>query len=587
MDLEKLATSAVINTISSTDLLSAFINEGDKEPSWDGNIYIYENASKKKTGIKKVPVQVKGTKNDNQEKNEINYAIKVSDLQNYLTDGGVAFFVVYVSSDGKRNKVYYAGLVPVKLILLLENHKDAKSISVPLQVFPDDNDLKVEVLQSFYTNMKKQTSFSHSKLLSLEELEKQGVLESITFSTCGKGVDRDNFPKYLLRKDLYLYANIKGSIIPQPLREIPTDLHISTEQKASVTINGEPFFDTVRKTYSKNGLEISIGHSCSLYLPEENGHCRISFKPTTLLKYAAKDREFLLAFLKSNAIEINGFKLCFQPDEPYSEERIVQLEQEVQRTKDVISVFDLLHIDTNYDLLQMSKEDLKHTEQFVQSLVYQEPLTDVNPEILPCAKVNYIGKKILIAAQEIGENQYKIFPFPSMPMEIYFEGPNGKHLPTSKYVLLKADDFLEIENLDVADLVESYFAFQEEYIYENANQTVLSLLKAYDKSNSSRKELLEAAAKLMRWVFQHNQSETTYLLNMMQIKKRQGCLEDEDRKRLLLIAEDSENCEIIRAAAFLLIGDQFAYEFHLRKASHEEMEEFKTWPIYHLSVNVF
>ncbi|WP_288554428.1 DUF4365 domain-containing protein [uncultured Levyella sp.] len=587
MDLEKLATSAVINSISSTDLLSAFINEGDKEPSWDGNIYIYENASKNKAGIKKVPVQVKGTKNDNQEKNEINYAIKVLDLQNYLTDGGVAFFVVYVSSDGKRNKIYYAGLAPVKLILLLENHKDAKSISVSLKVFPDDSDLKVEVLQSFYTNMKKQTSFSHSKLLSLEELEKQGALESITFSTSGKGLNRHNFPKYLLRKDLYLYANIKGSIIPQPLREMPTDLHISTEQKASVTINGAPFYHTVQKTYSKNGLEISIGQSCNLFLPEENGYCRISFKPTTLLKYAVKDREFLLAFLRSNAVEINGHKINFQSDEPYSEERIVQLEQEVQRTKDVISVFDLLHIDTNYDLSQMSKEDIKHTEQFVQSLVYQEPLTDVNPEIVPCAKVNYIGKKILIGAQEIGENQYKIFPFPSLPIEIYFEGENGKRLLTSKYVILKTDDFLEIENLDVADLVESYFAFQEEYIFENANQTVLSLLQAYDKSNSSRRELLEAAGKLMRWVFLHNKSETTYLLNMLQIKKRQGCLEDEDRKRLFLIAEDSKNREIVRAAAFLLIDDQFAYEMHLKKASPEEMEEFKTWPIYHFSIPVF
>lgn len=585
MDLEKLATSAVINSISSTDLLSAFINEGDKEPSWDGNIYIYENASKNKAGIKKVPVQVKGTKNDNQEKNEIKYAIKVLDLQNYLTDGGVAFFVVYVSSDGKRNKIYYAGLAPVKLILLLENHRDAKSISVSLQVFPDDNDLKVEVLQSFYTNMKKQTSFSHSKLLSLEELEKQGVLESITFSTSGKGLNRHNFPKYLLRKDLYLYANIKGSSIPQPLREIPTNIHISTEETLSVTINGELFFDTVRKTSSKNGVEILIGQGCSLYFSENNENCHINFKPTTLLKYAVKDREFLLAFLSANAIEFDGHKLNFQPDEPYSEEMIVQLKQEVRRIKDIISVFNLLHIDTNYDLSQMSGEDLKLTTQFVKSLVYQETLSDLNPKVLPYAKVDYIGKKILIGVQEIGENKYKIFPFPSMPVEVYFEGQNRKHFPTSKYVILKADDFLEIENLDMTDLVESYFAFQEKYIYENANLTVLSLLKAYDKSNSSRRELLEAAEKLMRWILSNNDSETTYFLNMMQIKKRKGNLENKDRKKLLLIADDSKNPEIVRAAAFLLIDYQDAFELHLEKASHEEMEEFKTWPIYHFVTN--
>lgn len=60
MDIERLATSAVVDSISLTDVLSPFINDGDKEPSWDGNIYIYEDKRKTKKGIKKVPVQVKG-----------------------------------------------------------------------------------------------------------------------------------------------------------------------------------------------------------------------------------------------------------------------------------------------------------------------------------------------------------------------------------------------------------------------------------------------------------------------------------------------------------------------------------------------
>lgn len=48
MDLEQLATCAIVNTLSKTDRLSAFINSGDKEPYWDGNIYIYKNSRKLK-----------------------------------------------------------------------------------------------------------------------------------------------------------------------------------------------------------------------------------------------------------------------------------------------------------------------------------------------------------------------------------------------------------------------------------------------------------------------------------------------------------------------------------------------------------
>ena len=38
MNIEKLATSAVVESISKTDVLDPFVNDGDKEPSWDGNI---------------------------------------------------------------------------------------------------------------------------------------------------------------------------------------------------------------------------------------------------------------------------------------------------------------------------------------------------------------------------------------------------------------------------------------------------------------------------------------------------------------------------------------------------------------------
>ena len=71
MDLEKLATSAVKDSISVTETMSPFINEGDKEPVWDGNIYIFQDSSKKKDGIKKVPVQVKGKKSNNLKENLI------------------------------------------------------------------------------------------------------------------------------------------------------------------------------------------------------------------------------------------------------------------------------------------------------------------------------------------------------------------------------------------------------------------------------------------------------------------------------------------------------------------------------------
>ena len=105
--MEKIATASVKTSISITDELSPFINEGDKEPSWDGNIYIYANKDKRKESIKKVPVQVKGKQSDDFSLDTIKYPVTVVDLENYLIDGGVVFFVVYISKDGRDTKIYY------------------------------------------------------------------------------------------------------------------------------------------------------------------------------------------------------------------------------------------------------------------------------------------------------------------------------------------------------------------------------------------------------------------------------------------------------------------------------------------------
>lgn len=50
--IETLSVNAVKNSIVTTDFLDQFIAENDKEPSWDGFVYMYSNKSKKKSNFK-------------------------------------------------------------------------------------------------------------------------------------------------------------------------------------------------------------------------------------------------------------------------------------------------------------------------------------------------------------------------------------------------------------------------------------------------------------------------------------------------------------------------------------------------------
>ena len=96
IQIETLAVNAVKDSILMSDYLIPFINDNDKEPSWDGKVYIYKDKNCTKDNlIGRLPVQVKGKECDDLSKEEISYSMNVVDLNNYLDDGGAILLDVY------------------------------------------------------------------------------------------------------------------------------------------------------------------------------------------------------------------------------------------------------------------------------------------------------------------------------------------------------------------------------------------------------------------------------------------------------------------------------------------------------------
>lgn len=179
--IETISVNAVRNSIVTSPFLDQYISDNDKEPSWDGNVYIYEDASKKKTKLKgRLPVQIKGKLCADFSADEISYSMNVFDLRNYLYDGGAVLFVVYMNGSGTAIQIYYTELTPLKLRIELNDAKTQKSKTVKLKKFPDDGNKKATIFLNCLQNCQKQASFIDAKLYSLEELEKTGLLESLT-----------------------------------------------------------------------------------------------------------------------------------------------------------------------------------------------------------------------------------------------------------------------------------------------------------------------------------------------------------------------------------------------------------------------
>ena len=51
MDIETLATAEIQGALAALPRVKSFIHDGDKEPSWDGNIYLYSDENFNKKGM--------------------------------------------------------------------------------------------------------------------------------------------------------------------------------------------------------------------------------------------------------------------------------------------------------------------------------------------------------------------------------------------------------------------------------------------------------------------------------------------------------------------------------------------------------
>ena len=594
MDLEKIATSAVSESISMTDTMSAFINDGDKEPVWDGHIYIFADNSKKIENIKKVPVQIKGKSSRKLDEEVVKYPLRLSYLNDYLDDGGVLFFVVYISPSGDRKQIYYTSLLPVKLRILLSDIKDGqKTKNIELRKFPSDSRKKTIILLNFYENMQKQTSFRHANLFSQEELFQQGRLESVSFTVTNYGKRPHDIRDLIFEvDDLYMYANIKGATIPQPLQEMPIAVHVFEDVCRDICVMGTKYYGQFRRIKSKDQLELLIGKSVHIRIIEKEKLLKIDFKPTTILEDALVDVPFILAIVKNHQIEIGNVPINLKGiTDLYTQERVKTLEYNLEYYQRLEKLFDVLHLDKNRDIASFNHEDNKNSARLFDALLEGKEVSGLKKDIPYVALIDYADTKLALVFKPTEKaGTYKIADFfADNTYELFRIGEHGEHLPTSKYVNLTAENFLELGNVDYTAIIDSFRCYLDEpYCIEEATLLLLQMIHAYDRSQDKRIDILAHAEEMAKWLIETENDYgdlTVMKLNYLQIQKRKRDFTEDEERELIKIAEESksgiENQDIfLKLGANLLLDNQRSAEFYYKKLDEDGKKQFRMYPIW-------
>lgn len=591
MDLEKLATSAIEKEIAKTDLLSSFINSGDREPCWDGHIYIHEDKKKTKKNIKKVAAQVKGKAVRTRDaKRTISYPISCDDLRAYMMNGGTVFFVVYLNKDtGDVLQIYYVSLLPVMVKKLLDEKKSRRTISVKFHKFPADNARKTELFLNFYEESKKQVSFAGKDLPNVDDLIKKGLLENISFSYTGLGACPDTrlLPKIIDGKSLTLYANIKGGTAPIPIEYFDEITNITTSKDTNIPISvkGHIYYDKVKTIATADTIEQQIGSSVKIIGPnvdkvDSSIKIHLNINLTGTLTEQIEALEFIIALVDNEAFNFGDAEFPAKfPQSELDRMEAYNFPEMLSNRKHIKEVLDSMNVKKDLELSKCTSDDIDNLMRIVNSIgdhrIIRGEIDEKNP-----------GQKIKIANLTVAvvyikaNGGYRIYDFFGNRFDVKWAPEGMEPVEVSQFMMMRPDDYLTLDNLDLEKIVENFKIIPPSTThFELSNNCMLSMLNAYDKAPNP--ELLNAARQMNVWLGQHTDflSSEIVTLNRLQIELRERPLEFSEKQELYTIATTAKD-EFQRLGAFLLLDEQEEARKIFDTLDEDRLNLFKGFPIY-------
>ena len=585
--IEEKAVNAVKEVLTNTEMLEPkYINSGDKMPSWDGSVLIYDNTNtRKKENLKKVDVQVKGFEKTKFPKNHTKESVNLNDLKNYAQNRGVIYFVVYENATNNTTKIYYQTLTPVKIYAILDSAKGQASKRIEFDAFPEDNSQIIEIFLNFFQDARMQASFTPSTMLSLEQLQSGKNIASVSIPLVTYG---NSTPEYsLLHNEVYLYAKKLGTEIPIPVYIVPKNVCIASNNITKVSVDGVVFPYKVMTYESRDKMTVKIGDVMNFDVKPE-AHSQMQYKLSKTLNERVEDVRFLLAILKSNGFELNDARIELSMTKKekakFNEKSLIEHLTLLQRIQEL---FKILHIKNNLDISKLSDKDNNTLGSLIRAFLDHQPLGGISDDYTEMyGKINIGNIKILLVFLSVNgaeKGTYYVYDF--FDPNIRFVGNydnDDEHYTVPVYAILTPKDYNTYANIDYDGMLLHYDTIlkQNSDLPRLATAHLLNLLSAYDISG--RPEQLEAAEKLSSWIIA-NSDETGHeidIINELQIVKRKRELTDEEKTELMDMLEEHGTSDEIKLACSLLLDNQLFADRYFAKLTDEQKQMFMDYPIY-------
>ena len=588
--IEEKALNHFKSFIEDSKVISQFIADNDKEPCWDGHLYLYADGIRDKEHLQgRVPIQVKGTEVGRFVTKKWKFKLEKADLKAYLEEP-TFFIVCQVKKDSKERMLFFRELLPDLVNKLL---RDMGKNATRMTLFhPLTEDLKEfeDQLMVFLSNSKKMISFAHSKLLSMEEALKKGVKE-FSFIAPSKYVDRLQLMKYLSTHSSYIYAKISKELdVDMPLSNGPGRFIFQRDDDGEVRVGDKVYFKGYHNEIKDGRIIIKIGNVMTINMPMDNTDVeQATVKLTTKAKYlkeSINEAEFGVALNDTGVLSVGMLNLQMKVHE---KEYVEELRQKLIRWKELDNVLEKLHVTKPFDLTAITDDQGKLIDLLIETVgngnMVNLPGQETTLLLLEIGNI-----KLLLWCAVGKDGMCAIGDFFDRSIRIAYKISEDETINVSPYSYLQLDKLWEkVDNIDFDNIISSAeeAARQHEYCYMMSNYDVLAMITAADaleKTDVERsKKLLEEALKLNDWLIgkePKDEMRPLHIINKMQIMKRQRELTADERQTLEDMLNDEFAGDMVKAGVYLLLDRQEEFQQLFETMQEDEKKSVKEFPIW-------
>lgn len=572
--IEKLAINRVTDLFLACEKIQPWLPQGDKEPLWDGFLYLYTSSEWANRDMKgRIACQVKG-KDVDTEPDEVSYSIEVCDLQNYLRDGGVLFFLVHVGKD--PSPIFWARLAPVDIRGYLTKAGGNQSTSIKLERMPGPSESE-QMAFEFY---------EHCLLQQRAPVDASLIAKTGKFKTSFKVEPGENPILALTKGYHYLYSCDDKDEFGGPVGDTQYSFQLEKDVAKSIFIAGEEFKVSVKMRVKEGCVSFIFDRFMTMDLKRADGTPRqLTYNVDKL--FGARERytalRVLLAMDAAEAFIVDGkeyacAEVIVKPDVRTS------IQEELIDIQKVVELLDRLHVPEDLVVDQLSDRDTRELNTLYEAIINNrlvKPESIKNEYQIINVAIGPLTIKVLLVKE--GE-AYRVCDFfaAEFVVSVAASDDSPKH-EVGRFALLEKNDYIHTSNIDWTLIPSDYARIYkgDVELLHVANQDVLNMLLAYDECGKT--DLLAAAQRLADWLVGACDSEEEYIykVNYLQSIKRQREFNLEEQQELISLSESSTASNELKYCCALLLDDIQRAQYHYRSMPKDKQDIYRALPINH------